>query len=116
MRAEQSHVKTELKNLQNKVYDASNIFVQLTGMPLPKGGYVIVDDLYNTVEEDHSIIVKEAPEKSGTVLSIYKMNLGQLRANQPLRNSKILAIPLPTSSAISDHPPLALDLKASNKP
>ncbi len=57
-------LKNELKNIKSKVYDSSTLFLQLSGIPLSKGGYVVVDDIYNTPEEDYSIVVKTLPKSN----------------------------------------------------
>ncbi len=64
LKSEQARIKSELQNLKTKIFDSTNLFLQLSGLPLSKGGYVVVDDLYNTPEEDYSVILKHLPKKS----------------------------------------------------
>jgi cell division protease FtsH len=64
LKAEQARVKEELKNLKTRIFDAANLFLQLTGLTIPKEGYVVIDDLYNTTDEDHSVIIKNSPKKT----------------------------------------------------
>jgi cell division protease FtsH len=64
LKSEQSRIRGDLKGLKGKVFESASQFLQLSGLPLPKGGYVVVDDLYNTPEEDYSVIIKELPRSS----------------------------------------------------
>ena len=64
LKSDQVRLKNELKNLKSKIVDASTLFLQLSGMQLPKGGYVVVDDFYNTPDEDNSVIIKTIPQNS----------------------------------------------------
>jgi len=59
--SEQSRIRADLKNTQTKVTDAAVLFLQLTGQDVPKGGYVVVSDFFNTASDDNSIVVKEVP-------------------------------------------------------
>lgn len=61
LKSDLTRVKGDLKSLRSKIFDSSSFFLQLSGIPLPKGGYVVVDDLYNTPEEDHSVILTSVP-------------------------------------------------------
>jgi len=64
LKSEQARIQGELKNLKSKIFDASTLFLQLSGTPLPKGGYVIVDDFYNTPDEDNSLILHDLPKSN----------------------------------------------------
>lgn len=54
----------DLLSLRDKVITSGEWFLALSGLPIPPQGYVIVDDLYNTSEQNNSIIVKNTPQKS----------------------------------------------------
>ncbi|WP_075883238.1 ATP-dependent zinc metalloprotease FtsH [Candidatus Protochlamydia sp. W-9] len=106
LKAEQARVKDEIKTLKTKVFDAASLFLQLSGLSIPKGGYVVVDDMYNTPEEDLSVVIKNLP-KSGveSLVSLEKeyeaarqnptaeslKNLGNL-INELLRNLRSPAL------------------------
>ncbi|WP_052354748.1 ATP-dependent zinc metalloprotease FtsH [Candidatus Protochlamydia sp. R18] len=64
LKAEQARVKDEIKTLKTKVFDSASLFLQLSGLSIPKGGYVVVDDMYNTPEEDQSVIIKDLPKSA----------------------------------------------------
>ncbi|MBS4163930.1 ATP-dependent zinc metalloprotease FtsH [Candidatus Protochlamydia amoebophila] len=64
LKAEQVRVKDEIKTLKTKVFDSASLFLQLSGLSIPKGGYVVVDDMYNTPEEDQSVVIKDLPKSA----------------------------------------------------
>ncbi|CAF23364.1 ATP-dependent zinc metalloprotease FtsH [Candidatus Protochlamydia amoebophila] len=64
LKAEQARVKDEIKTLKTKVFDSASLFLQLSGLSIPKGGYVVVDDMYNTPEEDQSVVIKDLPKSA----------------------------------------------------
>lgn len=86
--AEQAHVKNELKNLKTKVIDSGSQFLELSGLPLSKGGYVIVDDTYNTPDEDLSVVIKTLPTKNNESLTDLQREFSQLQSNPAEKNLK----------------------------
>jgi cell division protease FtsH len=59
-----TRIKTDLKNTKTKVIDSATLFLQLSGLTIPKAGYVVVDDLYNTPDEDNSVVIRTLPVDS----------------------------------------------------
>ncbi len=64
LKAEQTHIQSELQSLKTKIYDSAVLFLQISGIQMPKGGFVVVDDFYNTTDQDHSVVVKGIPENN----------------------------------------------------
>ncbi|WP_039357330.1 ATP-dependent zinc metalloprotease FtsH [Candidatus Protochlamydia amoebophila] len=64
LKAEQARIKDGIKTLKTKVFDSASLFLQLSGLSIPKGGYVVVDDMYNTPEEDQSVVIKDLPKSA----------------------------------------------------
>lgn len=81
LKAEKDQISGELKNGKVKVIDSVVLFLQLTGMPIPKGGYVVIDDIYNSTNEDHSIVIKEVPPASFENLPALKAKLQDIGRN-----------------------------------
>lgn len=81
LKSDQSRIRTELKNLKAKIYESATIFLQLSGIPLPKGGYVVVDDFYNTPEEDHSVVIKTLPKANYESLADLQSEYAQAQKN-----------------------------------
>jgi cell division protease FtsH len=48
----------ELNTLRQNVKDAAEWFLQISGIALPKGGYNVVDPIYNTPDKENSIVIK----------------------------------------------------------
>lgn len=61
LKASQAHLQSELKQLKTKIVDSATLFLQYSGTDLPKGGYFVVDDFYNTPDEDNSVVIKSLP-------------------------------------------------------
>lgn len=78
---EQSRIKGELKSLKSKVSDSAVYFLQLTGLAMPKAGYVVVDDIYNSPEEDHSVVIKSVAPYEGENFSQLQTQLSHLGSN-----------------------------------
>lgn len=81
LNSEQVRVKNELKNQKIKVLDSATYFLQLVGQPLPKNGYVIVDDAYNTSDEEHSVVVKTLPQFDGESLAELQTQISKISPN-----------------------------------
>jgi cell division protease FtsH len=64
LKSDQTRVKADLNNIKSKIFESATLFLQLSGLPLPKGGYVVVDDIYNTPDEDNSVILKTLPKSN----------------------------------------------------
>lgn len=79
--AEKNRLKTELKNLRGRVYDSAAQFLQLSGLPIPKTGFVVVDDLYSHPEEDYRIVVKSLPSSNVESLSDLQTEFTSLQQN-----------------------------------
>jgi cell division protease FtsH len=62
--AQKDHISKELGSLRSKVVESADWFLHLSGLPIPKEGYVVVDDLYNTSNLDNSVGIKEISKKN----------------------------------------------------
>lgn len=54
---------------QQSVKDSSDLFLHLSGQPIPKGGYLVVDSIYNSADKDSSVVIKELTDKEITSLA-----------------------------------------------
>jgi cell division protease FtsH len=59
----------ELTTSHQNVKDSSDLFLHLTGQPIPKGGYVVVDPIYNTSDKDNAVVIKTLSDKEMTSLA-----------------------------------------------
>lgn len=68
----------ELTDLRLKVVDSADWFLQLSGLPIPKTGYVVVDNFYNTVDKDSYVVIQNPPSKNGKSLAELSSQFGLL--------------------------------------
>lgn len=61
--SEQGQTVADLGALKTKILESGSWFLQLSGLPIPTGGYVIVDDLYNSSGQDRSVVITTIPKK-----------------------------------------------------
>lgn len=67
--SEKERISKELTGLREKILDSANLFLQLSGQPLPANGYVIVDQFYSPSQENTGIVISEV-NKKGNVVSL----------------------------------------------
>ncbi|MES2121682.1 MAG: ATP-dependent zinc metalloprotease FtsH, partial [Chlamydiota bacterium] len=48
---------------------AAGLFLLLTGQPVPKGGFLVVDPIYNTASHDNAVLVRSLPDQEVTSLA-----------------------------------------------
>ncbi|MGE5195784.1 MAG: AAA family ATPase, partial [Anaerolineae bacterium] len=53
----------DLNSLKKNVEDSTDWFLHLSGLPIPKGGYIVVAPLYDTAEKENGIIIKSLSDK-----------------------------------------------------
>lgn len=67
--SEKERILKELSGLKEKIVDATDLFLQLSGKPIPQNGFVVVDQFYNPNQPNTSIVIEESQKKSG-ILSL----------------------------------------------
>lgn len=90
LKAEKTHIKADLKSLKSKIIDSSTLFLQISGIPLPKGGFIVVNDFYNTPEEDNSLVIKSVPPSDYENLPALQSDYTQAQNNPSEENLKNL--------------------------
>lgn len=82
LKVEQTQTLSELSTLKDRVLDAATWFLQLSGIPIPSGGYIVVDDVYNAPNQDRSIVIASVAKKENIVnLADLKAQLTQIKAS-----------------------------------
>lgn len=79
--ADKERLAHDLAQMREKISSSAEWFLILSGIPLPQGGYVVVDDLYNTMEKDNSVVVTQLPRKTVTSLEDLNGQFVALRSN-----------------------------------
>ncbi len=67
---QQKDLDTELAASRQSVKESSDLFLRLSGQPIPKGGYLVVDPIYNTANQDNAIVVKGLSDREITSLAV----------------------------------------------
>ncbi len=75
IKLDKSRIDKELSDNKRKIEDASDYFLSISGLPVSKEGYVVVDGLYNTASQDFSIVVKEPAKRALFSLTDVKTQL-----------------------------------------
>jgi len=73
--SQQQTAAQEIQNQRGKVVESAEWFLLLSGIPLPKEGYVVIDDL----EGNNSVIVKEFPKRNVVSLVDLKTDFNSLK-------------------------------------
>ncbi|ADI38052.1 ATP-dependent zinc metalloprotease FtsH [Waddlia chondrophila] len=62
---EKSRIEEEMDSLTNRIHDSVDLFLHLSGLPIPQGGYVVVDDMFTSIDDkDNSLIVDKLSSRS----------------------------------------------------
>ncbi|MDP1835949.1 MAG: ATP-dependent zinc metalloprotease FtsH [Chlamydiales bacterium] len=96
LRLSMQDLQADLAQLRERITSAGDWFLYLSGIPIPAKGYVIVDDLYNTLDHNYSVVISELPPKNIDSYKDLEKELAGLRTN-PTANelsafSKSLAV------------------------
>jgi cell division protease FtsH len=81
MNADKARLQGELKGMRGKIAESADWFLQFSGIPIPKEGYVVVDDFYNTPEQDNSVVIKSLTQTPTESLVQLKTQFGELKAH-----------------------------------
>lgn len=78
LNTDKERILKELSTLREKIASSAEWYLLLSGIPVPKDGYVVVDDLYNSSEKDNSLIIKQLPKKNVVSLADLQQRLNAL--------------------------------------
>lgn len=83
---QQQQLIEELEAMKSSITEASEWFLLLTGLPLPKDGYTVVDDFYSAQNKDFSVVVRQLPAKKTDSLADLKKRFESLNANSSIQS------------------------------
>ncbi len=63
LKEEQQSLQGDIATLKKGVIESTDWFLHLSGLPIPSQGYWVVDPLYNTLDQENSIVVKTISDK-----------------------------------------------------
>jgi cell division protease FtsH len=58
LKGEKLRLTQDLASLEKHIKEAADLFLHLSGIPIPKGGYRVIDPYYDSVERNNAIIIK----------------------------------------------------------
>lgn len=64
LKTSQADIEKELVDLREKIKESGNFFLSISGLEVPKGGYVVVDDFYNTPKFSNQVTLAAATKTS----------------------------------------------------
>ncbi|MBA3958260.1 MAG: ATP-dependent zinc metalloprotease FtsH [Parachlamydiaceae bacterium] len=83
LQREKTRVSKDVVSSKGKIQDAAEWFLQLSGTSLPKEGYVVVDDFYNTPESNNSVVITTFNKKNAENLIDLQKQFLSLNASTP---------------------------------
>ena len=60
---QEKQLTVEMQATRQNVKVASDLFLHLSGQPLPRGGYLVVDPIYNTADKENAVVVQSLSDK-----------------------------------------------------
>ncbi len=80
MLANQKQLMQDLDKEQKNVQDSADLFLQISGQPIPRGGYVVVGSLYDTPGRENSIVIRNLSDRD--LINLPAVQEAFLRAQQ----------------------------------
>ena len=74
--ADQARLGAELSLLKQNVKESADWFLHLSGLPIPRSGYKVVDPVYNTGDSENEIVIRKLSEKDVTSLADLNQRFG----------------------------------------
>src|SRR3990167_9528948 len=63
LKGESIRLSAELHVLQKNVQEAADLYLHLSGQPLPRTGFIVVGSLYDTADRNSAIVVKQLSDR-----------------------------------------------------
>lgn len=80
--SEQSRLSAGLDVLQTNVRDAADLYLHLSGQPIPKSGYTVVGTLYNTPNRNSSVVLRSLSDRDVVNLPLARRALEAAQNSQ----------------------------------
>lgn len=79
--SQKEKLENELTLQKTKIIESVDWYLHLSGMPIPKNGYVVVDSLYTNPERDNSIVISELSNRKTPNLIDLEAEFASLGSN-----------------------------------
>ncbi|HEY4831931.1 MAG TPA: cell division protein FtsH, partial [Waddliaceae bacterium] len=77
----QEEIVATLTRLQGEIREAGNWFLEISGEPIPQGGYRIIEETYDLPKRQNAIVIKQGAAKEMINLRMLQNKLAQLNAS-----------------------------------
>ena len=81
LHSQKERLDNELALQKTRIVEAADLFLHLSGLPIPKNGYVVVDSFYTGQDKDNSIVIPELSGKKATSLVDLQKEYAALSVN-----------------------------------
>jgi cell division protease FtsH len=86
--SEKQRLEKDLDGQRAKILDSADWYLNLAGVALPKGGYVVVDQSYNTPERENAVIISNVPSGNMTSLKDIQTQIDNAKKTPSPQNVK----------------------------
>lgn len=63
---QENDLDSQMAATKKSAYDAADLFLHLSGLSIPKGGYRVVDPIYNSASKDNEVVIRQLSDKQFT--------------------------------------------------
>ena len=91
LQMEKARLEGELAGLKKRVTDAAELYLKISGDPVPASGFRVFDEIFNTPERQTSVIILSNPEKTFPSLRDIEQEVSHISPDlqNPKTNEKI---------------------------
>lgn len=89
LHSQKERIENELTTQKSKIIDAVDWYLHLSGTPIPKNGFVVIDSLYTNPDRDNSIVISELSNRKTPSLIDLQNDFNNLKirpSDQGLQN------------------------------
>lgn len=87
---EKERIESELTTLRAKILEAGDLFLHISGIPLPAAGYVIVDDAAAAPDNEYGVVITQLSKKNFTSLKDIQSEFDLVKASPSTNGLKQL--------------------------
>ncbi|MFZ0566095.1 MAG: ATP-dependent zinc metalloprotease FtsH [Chlamydiales bacterium] len=81
LKSRQEELASSLNHLDQNIHEAASLFLEISGVPMPVGGYRVVEETYDLPERQNAVVIKETPDKAMISLVSMRRRLAQINSN-----------------------------------
>jgi len=74
----QEEITHNLNRLEGEIHEAATLFLEISGEPIPSGGYRVVEETYDLPKRQNAIVIDQLPSKQMINLKAMKTRLATL--------------------------------------